>query len=922
MTDAVKFFLNGKEVEALPGETIRRCATRLGVEIPAMCSGINTHYRPDGSCRLCVVEIEGERTLAASCKRHPTPGMKVRAESERAQAARRVITELLLSDRPDHKQTPFTPATRFQAMAERVGGKASRFAARADVPEMDTTHPAIGVDMARCILCTNCVRACREVQTNAVIGIAGRGKDARIVFDQGDTLAASTCVACGECVQACPTGALLPKGPVVLPNPGRQTQEIHSLCPYCGVGCQVSYHVAHEDQNDHILFATGRDGPANRGRLCVKGRFGFDYASHPDRLTTPLVRKDGAAKDPAVLDGDPLAGGPISQFREASWEEALDRAAAGLELALEAHGGRALAGFGSAKGSNEEAYLFQKLMRMGLKTNNVDHCTRLCHASSVAALMEGIGSGAVTAPFTDAELADAIIVIGARPTQNHPVAATFIKDAQRHGAKLIVMDPRGQALSRHADFMLRFTPGADVALLNALLHVIVDEHLADRDYIAKYVEGFEEFAEHILAYSPEKMAPLCGIDADTIRQVSRTFASAKNGMIFWGMGVAQHTHGTDNARCLIALALLTGNVGRPGTGLHPLRGQNNVQGASDAGLIPMVLPDYTKLDDDQGRQRFENAWGMALDPEPGLTVVEIMQAVLARDIRAMYILGENPAMSDPDLNKTRRALASLDHLVVQDIFLTETAAFADVILPATSFFEKAGTFTNSNRQVQLGRKVLEPPGDAREDLWIVQEIAKRLGLDWQYADAAQVFEEMRTLMPSHAGISHDRLEREDCVTYPCADENDPGKAVLFGGGFPTPSGRGKLVPAHPGPPDEETDEAYPFVLTTGRMLEHWHTGAITRRAKVLDTLEPGATVSLNPADVARLALSPEGRVKLTSRRGALVAHVRADAATPEGVAFMPFAFREAAANLLTNPALDPFGKIAEVKYCAVKVEKV
>lgn len=909
-----KFLLDGNEVTALPGESIHSCAKRLGVDIPGMCSGLNKHYAADGSCRLCVVEVEGERTLSASCKRQPTPGMQVSTSGERVQSARRVLTELLLTDRPEHKQTPFTGAKRFQAMAEREGVETSRFAARTDAPDTDTSHPAIDVDMARCILCTNCVRACREVQHNAVIGIAGRGKDARIVFDQGDTLAASTCVACGECVQACPTGALLPKalGAAKALEPVKQTQEIHSLCPYCGVGCQVSYHI----KDDNILFATGRDGPANRGRLCVKGRFGFDYARHPDRLTRPLVRKDGVAKDVSILDDDPL-----SQFREASWEEALDRAAAGLELALEAHGGSALAGFGSAKGSNEEAYLFQKLMRTGLKSNNVDHCTRLCHASSVAALMEGIGSSAVTAPFTDAEKADVIVVIGARPTQNHPVAATYIKDAQCRGAKLIVMDPRGQALSRHADYMLRFTPGADVALLNAILYVIVDERLADMDYIAEFVEGFEAFAEHILAYSPEKMAPKCGIDADTIRDVARTFAHAEKAMIFWGMGVAQHAHGTDNARCLIALALLTGNVGREGTGLHPLRGQNNVQGASDAGLIPMVLPDYTNLGDDQGRKRFEDAWGQAIDPEPGLTVVEIMNAALARDIRAMYIVGENPAMSDPDLNKTRRALVALDHLIVQDIFLTETAAFADVVLPATSFYEKTGTFTNSNRQVQLGRKVLEPPGDAREDLWIVQEIAKRLGLDWAYDDAEHVFEEMRTLMPSHAGISHERLQVEDCITYPCSDETDPGKAVLFGAGFPTPTGKGKLVPAHPGPPDEETDADYPFVLTTGRMLEHWHTGAITRRAKVLDALEPGPTVSLNPADVARLGLTAEDDVKLTSRRGELVAHVRVDADTPEGVAFMPFAFREAAANLLTNPALDPWGKIPEVKYCAVKVAR-
>jgi len=906
MSEAVTFFLNDQHVEAQPGETIRRCARRLGTDIPGMCSGLNKHYAPDGSCRLCVVEIEGERTLAASCKRFPTPGLKVWSHSDRAEKARAMVLELLQTNSTPVGPTPFDPAKRFGALGAASSGRLPKPSHTAKV---DTSHPAIDVDMSRCILCRNCVQACRDVQSNAVIGISERGSKAKIVFDQGDALADSTCVACGECVQACPTGALSPKG---LTKTDVKTEPVESLCPYCGVGCQVTYHV----QDDHVLYTTGADGPANLSRLCVKGRFGFDYAKHPDRLTKPLIRIEGCAKDPAILDGDPRA-----QFREASWEEALGRAAAGLETSLEAHGGDAIAGFGSAKGSNEEAYLFQKLIRTAFLTNNIDHCTRLCHASSVAALMEGIGSGAVTAPFTDAEKADVIIVIGARPSQNHPVASTFMKAAKRQGTKLIVIDPRGQALSRHADMMLQFTPGADVALLNAILYVIVDEDLVDHTYIAKHVDGFEAFANHIKAFPPEKMAPICGLDAATLRATARTYANAQNALIFWGMGVSQHAHGTDNARCLIALALLTGNIGRPGTGLHPLRGQNNVQGASDAGLIPMVLPDYAKVDDDKSRAVFEKAWGLKLNPNPGLTVVEIMHAALAQDIRALYIMGENPAMSDPDLNATRKALARLDHLVVQDIFFTETAAFADVILPATSFFEKTGTFTNSNRQVQLGRKVLAPPGDAKPDLWIIQEIAARLGLSWDYEDANAVFEEMRNLMPSHLGISHARLDREGAVTYPAKFDALPGQEVLFDDGFPTPNRKATLVPAIPGPPDEPTDDDYPFVLTTGRLLEHWHTGAMTRRAQVLDTLEPGPTISLNPADVKTLGLDPDGPAKLTTRRGTVTAPIRIDTTTPVGVVFLPFAFVEAAANLMTNPALDPFGKIAELKYCAVRVER-
>jgi len=909
-TGTVTFTLNGQQVEAQPGETIRRCAKRLSIDIPGICSGINPHYSADGSCRLCMVEVEGERTLAASCKRQPTPGMVVTTTSERAETSRKMVMELLRADRPEFTDSTYLPAHRFHDLGKRMDVKDSRFASLAAASLPDTSHPAIDVDMTKCILCTNCVRACQDIQSNAVIGIAGRGHKARIVFDQDDALGFSSCVACGECVQACPTGALLPKG---LATETVETHKVDSLCPYCGVGCQVRYHVA----DDRIVYTEGRDGPANLSRLCVKGRFGHDYTRHPDRLTKPLIRIDGMPKDPAILNG----GDPRSQFREATWEEALNRAAACLEMNREQFGSDAIAGFGSAKGSNEEAYLFQKLIRTAFKTNNVDHCTRLCHASSVAALMEGIGSGAVTAPFTDAEKSDVILVIGARPSQNHPVASTFIKAAKRDGAKLIVMDPRGQALSRHADHMMQFTPGADVALLNAILNVIVTEDLVDHDFVADMVNGYDAFAQHIQAYPPDRMAAVCGIDAETIRTVARTFAAADRAIIFWGMGISQHTHGTDNARCLIALTLLTGNIGRPGTGLHPLRGQNNVQGASDAGLIPMMLPDYTSVSDNIGRARFEEAWQVDLNPTPGLTVVEIMHAALARDIRAMYIMGENPAMSDPDLNKARAALASLDHLVVQDIFLTETAAFADVILPATSFYEKNGSFTNSNRQVQLGRKVVEPPGDARADLWVIQQIAKRLGLDWHYENAAHVFEEMRLVMPSHAGISHLRLRRDGTLTYPCLSDDQPGQEILFGEGFPMTAGKGQLVPAHPTPPNEETDGEYPFVLTTGRLLEHWHTGAMTRRASVLDALEPFPAIALNPHELDRMGLNPGDTVRLTSRRGTLSAATRADRDVPRGVVFLPFAFHEAAANLLTNPALDPFGKIAELKYCAVKIEK-
>ena len=689
---------------------------------------------------------------------------------------------------------------------------------------------------------------------------------------------------------------------------------VPSLCPYCGVGCQTTYHV----RDNRVLRVMGRDGPSNHGRLCVKGRFGFDYVHHPQRLLKPLIRRADVPKNAQHIV-DP--GNPDSVFREATWEEALDVAAAGLRRIRDEFGARAMAGFGSAKGSNEEAYLFQKLVRTGFGTNNVDHCTRLCHASSVAALMECLNSGAVSNQVADVQHAEVIFLIGANPTVNHPVAATFMKNAIERGTKLILADPRRTELARLATHYLQFRPDTDVALLNAMLHTIIFEGLTDDDFIAQRTSGFDELKQRVQKYTPEAMAPICGIEASRIREVARLYATSKGSMIFWGMGISQHVHGTDNARCLIALALVTGQIGRRGTGLHPLRGQNNVQGASDMGLIPMVYPDYQSVENDQVREYFEQLWGAQLDRKRGLTVVEIMNAAKAKQIRAMYIMGENPAMSDPDVAHAREAMAGLDWLVVQDLFLTETASYADVILPASGFPEKTGTFTNTDRRVQLGRKALELPPDTREDLWIIQQIANRIGLRWNYETAADVWAEIRKAVPSCAGITWERLERESSVTYPCLHEGDPGDEVIFIERFPTADGRGKLVPADFTRAAEVPDAEYPFVFITGRVLEHWHTGSMTRRANVLDTIEPVATVSIHPDDMAPFGITPGDLVTVESRRGLVTAQARRDTGVPRGSVFMPFAFVEAAANMLTNPALDPFGKIPEFKYCAVKVRK-
>ena len=971
----VAFELDGQPVTARPGETILKAAQRHGVEIPHLC--YSDGLRPDGNCRACVVEIAGERTLAPSCCRAPTPGMKVQAASPRARKSQQMVVEMLLSDMPDmgyrwndeQKNTPeliagsaYPESARGQfdsKTPESTGqhGELSEWATRLGVavrpalkalrrqqPAPDLSHPAMAVNLDACIQCNRCVRACREEQVNDVIGYALRGADSKIVFDLDDPMAESICVACGECVQACPTGALSPKTHI---GSQKVDRKVDSVCPFCGVGCLITYNV----RDEKIISVEGRDGPANHGRLCVKGRFGFDYAHHPDRLTVPLIRKPGVPKEVQPYGADWRA-----VFREASWDEALDLAAGTLKSLRDTHGPKALAGFGSAKGSNEEAYLFQKLVRTGFGSNNVDHCTRLCHASSVAALLEGVGSGAVSNPVNDVEHAELIFVIGSNPTANHPVAATWMKNAAKRGARIVLADPRITDIGRHAWRTLQFKADTDVAMLNALIHTVIDEGLVDEAFINDRANNFEALKANVMGCSPEAMAPVCGIPAETLREVARAFATAKASMILWGMGVSQHIHGTDNARCLIALCAVTGQIGKPGSGLHPLRGQNNVQGASDAGLIPMMFPNYQRVDNAGAHAWFEGFWGTKLDDAPGYTVVEIMHKALAPDsdphkVRGMYIMGENPAMSDPDLNHARHALASLQHLVVQDIFMTETAWLADVVLPASAWPEKTGTASNTDRMVQMGRRALNPPGDARPDLWIIQQIAARVGphaphsmsplpaegadpalgrpgggvgLNWNYegeeSGVAAVYDEMRQAMhASIEGITWNRLERDSSVTYPCLTEDDPGQPIVFTEKFPTPTGRLTLVPASGTPAAERPDAEFPLVLITGRQLEHWHTGSMTRRSTVLDAIEPMATASLHGDELARLGVQPGALVGIRSRRGMLQVRVRRDDGTPRGTVFMPFAYVEAAANLLTNAALDPFGKIPEFKYCAVAI---
>ena len=770
------------------------------------------------------------------------------------------------------------------------------------------------VALDACIQCGLCIRACRDVQVNDVLGMAGRGANSYPVFDFDDLMGSSSCVGCGECVQACPTGALMETA--LLDDNNVQTvfpdKHIKSLCPFCGVGCQTKVSV----KDDSIVAVNGDNGPANENRLCVKGRFGFDYINSPSRLTEPLIRINKNSKSwDLTIDSKDV----YKYFRKASWEEALSYSSKKFNSILNNNPVNSLAGFGSAKGSNEEAYLFQKLIRTGFKTNNVDHCTRLCHASSVAALLQSVGSAAVTAPFTAVKDAECIIVIGARPEQNHPVAASYLKQAVKKGSKLIIIDPRKQNLSRYATYHLQFNPGQDLSLLNAMIYTIIEEGLINKDYIKNNTEGFELLEKQIKDFNPILMEKLCGIKADIIKEVARLYAKSKTSIIFWGMGISQHIHGTQNAFCLINLALITGQVGRDGTGLHPLRGQNNVQGASDAGLIPMSYPDYQRVSINKNQLEMESFWNVTLDPNEGKTVVEIIEDIASNKIKGLYVQGENPAMSDPDQIHARKALAKLEHLVVQDIFMTETAWHADVILPASAHAEKNGTYTNTNRQVQLGRAVVETPGNVKQDWWIIQEIANRMGLEWNYKSPRDVFNEMKCIMPSLNNISWERLERDGFVTYPVENEFELGQDIIFNDGFPTLNKLAKIIPTKLIMPNDELNDEFPMILSTGRLLEHWHTGTMTRRSLILDELEPYPIIFMNRSDFKNYNFDINKKIKVETRRGKIHLNIRLDDDLLPGMIFLPFCFKEAAANILTNSDLDPIGKIPELKFSAARI---
>jgi formate dehydrogenase major subunit len=957
-TGTVTLTIDGREVTAPEGATIWQAAKAAGIEIPVLCH--NERFDPVGVCRMCVVDV-GAPAFAASCVRACENDMQVKTATPELERNRAMLTKLLVSDQPPRERDPKQTTTgdnELLALADRYGVTGDDTGLPCGSGRgVDESSPVIAVDHDACILCDRCTRACDDIQGNDVIGRSGKGYATLIAFDLSDPMGASSCVSCGECVAACPTGALTNK-PIrdIAIRPRTELDAVDTVCPYCGVGCALTYYVDRE--RGAIAYADGREQPGSQGRLCVKGRYGWDYAASPQRLTMPLIRREESYPKGALsadVRGDMAAGGEnndhgqapgagpgakrkggkrgrkpggfvdyaevLPHFREASWEEALDLVARRLSEIYAEGGPGAIAGFGSAKCSNEEAYLFQKLIRTGFHTNNVDHCTRLCHASSVAALFEGIGSGAVSTTYGDIKNAGVAIVTGSNSTANHPVASSFFKQARRNGTTIIYVDPRADKMADHADIYCQLKPGTDVAFYNAIMHEVIRLGLTDDAFIRDRTSNYEALERTVADYPPERAEQITGVPAELIRRVARAWGEASAGVIFWGMGISQHTTGTDNARCLIALCAITGNVGKPGAGLHPLRGQNNVQGASDMGLIPMFYPDYAKADDPGVKARFEQAWGAVdLDPVKGLTVTEIISSALKGGVRGMYMLGENPFLSDPNINKVRKALSKLDFLVVQDIFLTETAEFADVILPASSYLEKDGTYTNTDRRVQLGRKVLDTPGQARVDWEVVQDVANRIGLGWHYETSRDIFEEMVSVIPSYQNLSYDNLGLTGKL-YPNPDPaRSDGTVVMFTEKFKTDDGLAHLVPAEWLPARELPDAEYPFVLNTGRMLEHWHTGSMTRRSYALDAIAPKALVFIHPDDAAGLGLEDGDLARVSSRRGVIELETRVSHREARGNCFIPFHFREAAANLLTIDEIDPFGKIPEFKFCAVRIE--
>jgi formate dehydrogenase alpha subunit len=916
--------INGQTFEGRPGQTVLDVARENGIEIPTLCH--HPDLSLDGSCRLCMVEIEGKAAPVASCLQPVTAGMSVRTESTDLTTSRKLTLGLLLSQYNEAApaEASIGPETEFERWVHHYGMEIPTAPAPAGrFPVNDDPNPVIRVDRNKCILCTRCIRACDEIQGRFVWDLAKRGNNTKLIAGTDTTMLDARCESCGACVAYCPTGALEDRRAFGVDDPD---QVVQSVCTYCGVGCGIDLHIT----DNQITRVTG-NGAVNGKHLCVKGRYGYDFVHHADRLTRPMVREHilrGEQRDPAT---------PRGEWVEVDWDTALNAVVDNLVHAKQSGGPNAVGFLASAKCTNEENYLLQKLARQVIGTHNIDHCARLCHSSSVAALQASVGSGAMSNTMDDlAEQAAAYFVIGANVTEQHPVFGSRLRQAVlRRGAKLIVADPRRIDITEFATLHLRQKPGTDTALLNGIMHIILANNWQDDEYIAQRTEGFEELRKTLETYTPDLVAKLTGVPAEQLFEAAEIMATSKPAAAIWGMGITQHIYGVINALSLVNMQMLTGNVGVLGGGLNPLRGQNNVQGACDMGALPDVFPGYQKVIDNAHRTKFAAAWELnpptaPVDDHPGLTVTEMIEGAGNRSVKALFVLAENPLMSDPDINHVRECMEAAEFVAVQEIFPSETAEYADVLLPGVSWAEKQGTFANTDRLIQMVRPAVENQSEARPDWQIIAEIGKRIleregrnpvgpQSGWDYSHPAEIMAEIGSLTPSHAGITYERIERGEKLRWPVPTLDHPGTPVLHIGKFT--SGLGKFHVCEHLPPDEVPDHEFPFFLTTGRVLYHWHGAEMTRRSRGLIETYPETLVEINPADASRMGIGPEANLRIVSRRGEMHAGALISERVPEGVVFGNFHFPGTNnVNNVTNNALDPVSKIPEYKLCAVRVE--
>ena len=897
---AITLHVNGYDVAVPEGSSVLDAVNASGAYVPQLCK--DPDMGPNAACRTCLVEVEGARGFPASCTMPAAPGMSVRTDAPDVERVRRGVIELTMAmvNGNGNGSKDYRELT---VAAKHHGLDGARWDGR-DREPTDTSSPVFDIAMQDCILCGRCAQGCQDgAQFIGAIDFLGAGLGSRIGTFMDAPLIESICTTCGQCLSVCPTGAIELKVPAV-----SKTKTVTTTCPYCGVGCGIRAEV---DERDRIIQML--DDPDNRssmGMLCVKGRFGYTFVHHEDRLTEPLIKEDGA-------------------FRTATWDEALDLVADRL---IE-YRGDAFATLCSAKATNEDGYVQQKLARLAMQSNHIDHCTRLCHSPSVEAMLAALGSGATSNSYVDYEEAGCLVIIGSDADSNHPVAAARMRRAVvERGAKLIVINPRRIGMCDYADLWIRERPGTDVALLNAMAKVILDENLVDTRFVEERTEGFEEWLAVVEKYDLEYAEKITGVPAADIADAARMYARPPFGgsCLIWGMGITQHTNGTANVHGLLNLALAAGQIGKPGSGVSPLRGQNNVQGCGDAGCIPDFFTGYQRIGPESVR-KFEDAWGNnPLPSEAGMVVTDMVEAALDGRLKAMYITGENPLLSEPDLHHAEKAFNNLEFLVVQDIFMHETAQVADVVLPATTFAEKDGTFTNSERRVQRVRKVIEPVGQSRPDWEIVCDLARRisgrLGLDveseFSYDHPSQIWDEMARLTPSLAGISYGRLDDEGGLQWPCPTPDHPGTRLLYESDFPR-GPRAKFVPFEQGPQAEELpSKRFPLILNTGRVLYHWHGGTITQRAHNLLARFPELEVAISAEDGERYGVADGEWVRVLSRRGELEGRATYTEKMRAGEVFVPFVkLQEHAANFLTNSAFDPHSKIPEYKVCAVRLEK-